>query len=166
MLQAPKSAPLARVSLPGILSQNAQIGKLGFEAKCASCHGANAAGTEGIAPPLIHKIYEPSHHADESFQRAVSLGVRAHHWPFGNMPAIEGLTRGDVTMIIAYIRRIAACQWDQLISFQEHKRRRFNMKKAVYTQGVIAIWATTVFGAFPPRGNDPGQSGDPVGTAS
>ena len=65
-----------------------------------------ATGTEEIAPPLFHKIYEPSHHADESFQRAVSLGVRAHHWPFGNMPAIEGLTRGDVTMIIAYIREL------------------------------------------------------------
>lgn len=52
-----ESAPLAMVSLKGILSQNAQIGKLVFEAKCASCHGANAAGTEGIAPPLIHKIY-------------------------------------------------------------------------------------------------------------
>jgi len=101
-----EAAPLARVSLPDNLSQNAQIGKVGFEAKCANCHGANAAGTEGIAPPLIHKIYEPSHHADESFQRAVSLGVRAHHWPFGNMPAIEGLTRGDVTMIIAYIREL------------------------------------------------------------
>ena len=101
-----EAAPLARVSLPDNLSQNAQIGKIGFEAKCANCHGANAAGTEGIAPPLIHKIYEPSHHADESFQRAVSSGVRAHHWPFGNMPAIESLARGDVTMIIAYIREL------------------------------------------------------------
>ena len=80
--------------------------KLGFEAKCASCHGVNAAGKDGLAPPLIHKIYEPSHHADESFQRAVALGVQAHNWRFGNMLAIEGLTRGDVTMIITYIREL------------------------------------------------------------
>ena len=53
--------------------QNAQSGKRGFEAKCAACHGVNAAGQDGVAPPLVHKIYEPSHHGDESFQRAVSL---------------------------------------------------------------------------------------------
>jgi hypothetical protein len=34
------------------------------------------------------------------------LGVQAHHWRFGNMLAIEGLTRGDVTMIITYIREL------------------------------------------------------------
>jgi cytochrome c len=97
---------LANVILPATLSQNAQSGKRGFEAKCAACHGVNAAGQDGVAPPLVHKVYEPSHHGDESFQRAASLGVRAHHWPFGNMPAVEGLTRGDVKMIIAYIREL------------------------------------------------------------
>ena len=97
---------LANVILPETLSQNAESGKRGFEAKCAACHGVNAAGQDGVAPPLVHKVYEPSHHGDESFQRAASLGVRAHHWPFGNMPAVEGLTRGDVKMIIAYIREL------------------------------------------------------------
>ena len=97
---------LANVILPATLSQNAESGKRSFEAKCAACHGVNAAGQDGVAPPLVHKVYEPSHHGDESFQRAASLGVRAHHWPFGNMPAVEGLTRGDVKMIIAYIREL------------------------------------------------------------
>jgi cytochrome c len=97
---------LAEVLLPSALSQSAQIGKRAFEAKCVACHGVNAAGQVGVAPPLVHKIYEPSHHGDESFQRAVSLGVRAHHWPFGNMPAVEGLTRGDVVMVAAYIREL------------------------------------------------------------
>ena len=97
---------LANVLVPETLSQNAQIGQLGYEAKCAACHGANAAGQDGVAPPLVHMIYEPSHHGDEAFQRAAELGVRGHHWPFGNMPAVEGVTRGDVTMIIAYIREL------------------------------------------------------------
>lgn len=88
------------------LSQNAQIGKRGFEANCAACHGANAAGKDGVAPPLVHIIYEPSHHGDEAFQRAAALGVQAHHWPFGDMPPVAGITRGDVTMIIAYIREL------------------------------------------------------------
>ena len=97
---------LANVLVPETLSQNAQIGKLGFDAKCAACHGVNAAGQDGVAPPLVHMIYEPSHHGDEAFQRAAAMGVRGHHWPFGEMPPIEGVTRGDVTMIIAYIREL------------------------------------------------------------
>jgi mono/diheme cytochrome c family protein len=94
------------VLLPDTLSKNAQIGKLAFEAKCTSCHGTNAAGRDGVAPPLVHIIYESNHHGDESFQRAVAMGVQAHHWSFGNMPAVEGLTRGDVKMIIKYIREL------------------------------------------------------------
>lgn len=97
---------LANVLLPETLSQNAQIGQLGFEAKCAACHGVNAAGQDGVGPPLVHIIYESSHHGDEAFQRAAAMGVRGHHWPFGDMPAVEGVTRGDVTMIIAYIREL------------------------------------------------------------
>jgi mono/diheme cytochrome c family protein len=97
---------MADVAVPDTLTQNAQIGKRAFEANCASCHGTNAAGREGVAPPLVHKIYEPSHHADESFQRAVASGVRAHHWPFGDMRAVEGLTRGEVTLITTYIREL------------------------------------------------------------
>ncbi len=97
---------LANVLLPDTLSQNAQIGQLAYEAKCAACHGLNAAGQDGVAPPLVHVIYEPSHHGDEAFQRAAAMGVRGHHWPFGDMPPVEGVTRGDVTMIIAYIREL------------------------------------------------------------
>jgi mono/diheme cytochrome c family protein len=97
---------MADVAFPDTLTQNAQIGKRAFEANCASCHGTNAAGREGVAPPLVHKIYEPSHHADESFQRAVGFGVRAHHWPLGDMPAVEGLIRGDVTLITNHIREL------------------------------------------------------------
>ena len=97
---------LAEVALPNTFSQSAQVGQLAYEAKCAACHGANAVGQDGVAPPLVHKIYEPSHHGDESFQRAAAMGVRAHHWPFGDMPPVEGVARGDVTMIIAYIREL------------------------------------------------------------
>tara|TARA_R110000751_G_scaffold64680_2_gene132769 strand:+ start:1038 stop:1472 length:435 start_codon:yes stop_codon:yes gene_type:complete len=99
-------APLADVILPDTLSQNAQIGQRAYEVNCAACHGANAAGQEGVAPPLVHKIYEPGHHGDESFQRAAAMGVQAHHWRFGDMPPVEGITRADVSFIIAYIREL------------------------------------------------------------
>lgn len=97
---------LANVLVPDTLSQNAQIGKRGFDAKCATCHRANAAGQDGVAPPLVHIIYEPSHHGDDSFRRATAMGARGHHWPFGDMPPVEGVTTADVTMIIAYIREL------------------------------------------------------------
>lgn len=99
-------APLVEVLVPGTLSPNARIGKRAYEATCAACHGVNAAGQDGVAPPLVHKIYEPSHHGDEAFQRAAAQGVRAHHWPFGNMPPVEDLSRTDVGMITAYIREL------------------------------------------------------------
>lgn len=99
------SGTMVDVQLPQ-LEGNALIGQRIFESACAACHGTNAAGTEGVAPPLIHKIYEPSHHGDEAFQRAAEFGVKSHHWRFGDMPPVEGLTRGDVTMIVTYIRKL------------------------------------------------------------
>ncbi|WP_083805797.1 c-type cytochrome [Roseobacter sp. SK209-2-6] len=104
------SSKLPTVGLVSIqvppLEGNAAVGARIFENACATCHGSNASGIEGAGPPLVHKIYKPSHHSDESFQRAVARGVKSHHWRFGDMPRITGLTRGDVTMVIAYIRQV------------------------------------------------------------
>ena len=96
---------LAQVAVPE-LSGVAKAGEGLFNNYCASCHGANASGQEGKAPPLVHVIYEPNHHGDESFQLAAQNGARAHHWPFGNMPPIEGITKDEVTKIVAYVRAL------------------------------------------------------------
>lgn len=96
---------MVAIQMP-LIEGNAVIGQRIFDNACAACHGSNAVGVDGAGPPLIHVIYEPSHHADESFQRAVAMGVRSHHWQFGDMPPVEGLTRGDVAMVIDYIREI------------------------------------------------------------
>lgn len=101
-----EGAPLAQVALPASLSQTAQLGKTAFDAVCAACHGENAAGRMGFGPPLVHKIYEPSHHGDAAFLVAAAQGVRAHHWRFGNMPPQDGVTAADVTAIIAYVREL------------------------------------------------------------
>lgn len=101
-----EGGPIVQVQLPDELSQQAALGKNIFEAKCSECHGENAAGQNGVAPPLVHKIYEPSHHSDMAFVLAAQNGVRAHHWNFGNMPKIEGLTQGDVKMVAAYVREL------------------------------------------------------------
>ncbi|MDG1376196.1 MAG: cytochrome c [Yoonia sp.] len=97
---------IVRVTLPAQLSEQEAIGKRGFDAVCAACHGVNAQGQEGVAPPLVHKIYEPNHHGDIAFIRAAQNGVMGHHWPFGNMPAVEGITEADILNIIAYVRAL------------------------------------------------------------
>ena len=98
--------PIVSLNVPATLSVRAQFGRTTYDANCASCHGRNAAGQDGVAPPLVHIVYEPGHHGDESFQRAVARGVRAHHWRFGDMPPVEGLSRRDVAAIVAYVREL------------------------------------------------------------
>ena len=77
-----------------------------YTEKCSACHGVNAAGREGAGPPLIHKIYEPSHHGDGAFLVAATNGVRQHHWSFGNMPPVEGITQAEVKSIVTYVREV------------------------------------------------------------
>ncbi|MEH6645339.1 c-type cytochrome [Sulfitobacter sp.] len=101
-----EGAAMVEVILPASFTMQQQMGETAFNANCAACHGDNGAGRDGIAPPLIHKIYEPSHHGDMSFQLAASNGVQAHHWPFGNMPAVAGGAPSDITDITAYVRAI------------------------------------------------------------
>jgi cytochrome c1 len=36
----------------------------------------------------------------------VRNGVRSHHWGFGDMPPIDGLTDADVTNVVAYVRAL------------------------------------------------------------
>jgi len=96
---------MVEVKLP-TLSGNEALGETAFTAKCAECHGAAGSGRNGMGPPLIHKIYEPGHHGDRAFLLAVQNGVRAHHWPFGDMPPVKGLTVADVGNIVAYVRAL------------------------------------------------------------
>ena len=74
-----------------------------FHDKCSVCHGEKAMGSHQ-GPPLVHKIYEPSHHSDISFYWAVLRGVNQHHWGFGEMPPVPGLSPEDVGHIVAYVR--------------------------------------------------------------
>jgi cytochrome c2 len=94
---------MAPISVEKELPTEFKEGESKFNAFCSRCHGAQATGT-AQGPPLVHKIYEPNHHADFAFQRAAAQGVKAHHWKFGDMPKIDGVTADDVTQIIGYIR--------------------------------------------------------------
>jgi mono/diheme cytochrome c family protein len=87
------------------LTEVERIGLGYFTVHCQACHGENGRGTR-VGPPLAHKIYEPSHHADGAFVRAVRQGVVAHHWRFGNMPALPAVTDHEVNAIIRYVRAL------------------------------------------------------------
>ncbi len=85
------------------LSAAAIAGKQRFAATCAVCHGPDAGGTN-LGPPLIDRIYHPGHHPDFSIRNAVNLGVRQHHWTFGDMPPVSGVSLQDVEAIICFVR--------------------------------------------------------------
>ncbi|MCL4798927.1 MAG: c-type cytochrome [Burkholderiales bacterium] len=88
---------------PGFFPNSAKGGRL-YQEKCASCHGKDLRGTPQ-GPPQIHVYYVPNHHGDAAYQIAVRNGVRQHHWRFGDMPPVPGLTPEDVGHIIAFVRR-------------------------------------------------------------
>lgn len=84
---------------------NAADGASLFDANCAACHGTNLRGTPK-GPSLLSIIYEPNHHGDQAFRSAVAGGSPQHHWAFGNMPPISGLSDDQVTAIISYVRQV------------------------------------------------------------
>ena len=96
---------MVAVTVP-LLEGQAAEGRIAYVKSCAGCHGPNAGGLEGLAPPLVHKIYEPSHHGDQAFYLAALQGVRAHHWDFGDMPPVEGVTEAEIVQIVAFIRTL------------------------------------------------------------
>ncbi len=107
---------IASVKVPQ-LSALAANGKSAFDAACAQCHGLNAAGTD-IGPPLVHDIYNPGHHSDEAFFLAVELGVRQHHWPYGDMPPQPQVTQDQVAAIVRYVRELQVANG---ISYRPHR---------------------------------------------
>lgn len=89
---------------PANYAADAQRGRQVFQANCAACHGTDARGTDR-GPPLIDPVYRPGHHADLAFYFAVRNGVQPHHWRFGPMPPVKGVSPEQVADIIAWVRQ-------------------------------------------------------------
>ncbi len=87
----------------GSVPSQFQTGAESFVASCSECHGAEALGTDQ-GPPLVHIYYEPNHHPDEAFMMAAQIGVRQHHWAFGDMPPVENVADEELQPIIDYVR--------------------------------------------------------------
>ena len=80
-----------------------------YQANCARCHGTDLRGTEE-GPSMLSEVYVPGHHADAAFLIAVQRGSPQHHWRFGDMPPVEGLTADDVAAIVAFVRETQRSQ--------------------------------------------------------
>ncbi len=91
----------ANLKTPLLLSQISRDGREAYKNFCLECHGSNAVGTKS-GPSLIH--YEEPQHGDQSFVRAIRSGVEAHHWDFGDMPAVSGITESEIAAVIQYVR--------------------------------------------------------------
>jgi mono/diheme cytochrome c family protein len=99
------------------LSAQALRGEQAFNANCVQCHGKNAAGTDK-GPPLVHNIYNPGHHADQSFLLAAKRGVRRHHWPYGDMPKQPQVTNRELAAIVKYVRELQVANG---ITYKPHR---------------------------------------------
>ena len=95
----------SQLAVPAELTEAARQGEALFNTNCAQCHGQAAAGTN-LGPTFIDRIYHPGHHGDAAFHLAVLRGVRAHHWNFGNMLPVPGVTETEVSQIICYVRHL------------------------------------------------------------
>ena len=92
------------VTIPQFTS-SALAGQQAYEANCQSCHGKDATGSSS-GPPLLNDIYNPGHHDDESFYRAMKRGTRQHHWRFGNMPPQPQVNEQEGRHIVQYVREL------------------------------------------------------------
>ena len=74
-----------------------------YASSCASCHGTDLRGTDK-GPSHLSIVYEPDHHGDDSFRSAIANGAPQHHWAFGDMPPVEGLSGEQIEAVIAFVR--------------------------------------------------------------
>ena len=84
-------------------AQSADLGAEVYANSCASCHGDDLRGTDE-GPSQLSIIYEPNHHTDDSYRSAIANGSPQHHWTFGDMPPVEGLSDEEVEAVIDFIR--------------------------------------------------------------
>ena len=87
------------------LSEPGARGQVAYDRVCASCHGGNIDGTDK-GPPLMHPFYNPGHHGDAAFVAATRRGAKAHHWKFGDMKPVEGVSDTELAEIIRFVREV------------------------------------------------------------
>ncbi len=89
------------------LSSRAYDGREHFAAFCGNCHGTYGEGTDD-GPVLVHAVYAPTEFPDTAIAHAVRSGATARLWPFGDMPAIDGVKEEQLAQMIDFLREVQA----------------------------------------------------------
>ncbi|MCX6024269.1 MAG: cytochrome c [Chloroflexi bacterium] len=84
-------------------------GERSYGIYCVRCHGERGMGTPN-GPTFLTPIYAPNHHSDQAFVLAARQGVSPHHWTFGPMPPIPGVSDVDLQEIVKYVRWVQGLQ--------------------------------------------------------
>ena len=90
-------------SSPTQTSTSEPDGAAAYQQYCAQCHGVDLRGTDQ-GPSQLSIIYEPGHHGDYSFRAAIRDGSPEHHWWFGDMPPVEGISDSEIEAVIMFVR--------------------------------------------------------------
>lgn len=80
-----------------------ELGATVYAGSCAECHGSDLRGTDQ-GPSHLSTFYEPNHHGDDAFRSAIANGAPQHHWTFGPMAPVSGLSAAETDAVIAYVR--------------------------------------------------------------
>lgn len=85
------------------MSPEAEVGRMAFAARCASCHGVEAGGTDR-GPSLLVADYGPERRTDAHFRAAILRGQTAWRWDYGDMPAISGVEEPTLSALVSFVR--------------------------------------------------------------
>ncbi len=101
----PPPAQTAEVTAPTSTAAELVIpdGAEVYQQYCAECHGVDLRGTDK-GPSQLSIVYEPNHHGDYAYRVAIRDGTREHHWWFGDMPPVEGISDLEIEKVISFIR--------------------------------------------------------------
>ena len=104
---AAQTAPASSTAAPSPAATVAALavpeGAAVYQQFCAECHGVDLRGTDK-GPSQLSIVYEPNHHGDYAYRVAIREGTREHHWWFGDMPPVEGITDLEIEQVIGFIR--------------------------------------------------------------
>ncbi len=86
-----------------VAADQLELGAGVYAASCASCHGEDLRGTDK-GPSHLSIVYQAGHHPDPSFESAIQNGTPRHHWNFGDMPPVPGLSEQEIAAVITFVR--------------------------------------------------------------
>ena len=87
-----------------VLSQLAKAGRNIYMQHCVDCHGDKALGSEK-GPSLHQHEYAVRNRSQQSFHEAITKGLRANTYTFGDMPAFR-LTYNEIERVARYVREV------------------------------------------------------------